>query len=392
MKTINFSDWYILKNRIPDKCFSYESGENYINVNLSGLKYTAVEFARKSSDILGSSMYKINFDKAVDNVTAKIIYAWIDESDKILVKGYADNDEIISSPINAAKLELAVLVCSFEKGSCSISNIKVEYQGEYKSKNVKLATIALDYSSQPLPVTKEYNLNSSLQKIDEVCINENPDLIVLTETFYTRKTMLPTKKCSLPENSEPIMLMREKAKKYKTFIAFSFNEYDNGEYFNTGFLIDRNGEIAGKYHKTHLTMAELEAEMTPGRDIKVFDTEIGRIAIPICWDLFFPGYAMQITKQKVDIICHPTAGYKDSRMSQRAKECGAYLIVSTVHDYDASAIYAPDGTRIADASEHNGYGVAEIDLNKPVYTYWQSYPANTDGTNIYRNESRWDLY
>ena len=186
--------------------------------------------------------------------------------------------------------------------------------------------------------------------------------------------------------------MKEKAKEYGTYIVFSFNETENGEYFNTAFILNREGKTEGKYHKTHLTMAELEAEMTPGKEIKVFDTEIGRIAVPICWDFFFPGYAMEITRQKVDIICHPTAGYKEERMCQRAKECGAYLVVSTVHGYESSAIYAPDGNRLADASGNNGYGVAEIDLNKPVYTYWQSYPADTDGTNIYRNESRWDLY
>lgn len=389
---VQFEDWQIKRERKPGEEFLWIPGEDSVRAELSGIRYTAVEFARISKSISGNSFYRISYEKEEKNLSVKVIYGWLDEKGENLARGYADDGQSIVSPEGAVFLELCVLFFSYEKGEGEVRNLKAEYLGEYEPKPVKLATVALDYFNQTIPVSREYNLNSTLEKIDELCKAESPDIIVLTETFYTRKTLLPVRECALEEDSEPIRLVRERAKKYNTYIAFSFHEVENGVYYNTAFLIDRKGEIAGKYHKSHLTMAELEAGMAPGSEIKVFDTDIGRIAIPVCWDLFFPGYAMEITKQKVDIICHPTAGFLDFRMCQRAKECGAYLIVSTVHDYSASAIYGPNGMRLTDASEHNGYGVVEVDMNKPVYTYWQSYPADTDGTNIYRNESRWDLY
>ena len=36
--------------------------------------------------------------------------------------------------------------------------------------------------------------------------------------------------------------------------------------------------------------------------------------------------------------------------------------------------------------------VATVDMNRPEYKYWQSYPSYTEAKNVYRKEARWDLY
>lgn len=391
-KILKFADWNFRNVFEDESLFSYETGEDFLNVVLNGKRYTVVKFFCKSLDVKGNHTYKIEYYKEVSGLDLKFIFGWYDKEDKLKIRGYAENGEIIVSPDDVTALEIVVLVRSHTKGDLKLSDIKVTEIGEYVPKMVKLATIALDYDGKPLPISLEYNLNTTLERIDALCINEKPDLVVLTETFYTRKSLLPIRQAALPEDSEPLNLVREKAKKYNTYIALSYAEKENGNYCNSGILIGRNGEIVGKCHKVHLTMAEYECGMVPGDEIKVFDTDIGRIAIAICWDLFFANYASEILHKKVDIVCHPTAGYTDTRVMQRAKDCGAYLVVSTVTKHENSVILDPEGRRLADASEHNGYGCVEVDINKPVYTYWQSYPADTDGKNIYYHESRWDLY
>ena len=63
-------------------------------------------------------------------------------------------------------------------------------------------------------------------------------------------------------------------------------EEENGLLYNSGILIDRKGEIVGKCHKCHLTMAEYEKGLTPGKEIKVFgDSHIEEIAEKFGYDL-----------------------------------------------------------------------------------------------------------
>lgn len=390
---LEFDNWKIHKDKEPGEFFTCKCGEDSLRIELTGKKYTAVELKRKIYGVVENSFYRISYKSECEGIKFMFVYGWYGADGTLQIRGYAENGERIVSPEGVTALEIAVLAFSDKSGYVSISDISVECLGEYTPKKVKLATISLDYHySMPLPISLEYNLNTSLERIDAVCINEKPDLVVLTETFYTRKSLLPIVNAARPEDSEPVRLVRERAKKYKTHIVFSFAEVEDGNYYNTGFLIGREGEIIGKMHKSHLTMAEYEAGMIAGDEIKVFDTDIGRIAIAICWDLFFPGLSAILMKNKVDIVCHPTAGYTETRVKQRAKDCGAYLVVSTVTEHRNSVILSPEGERLADASEHGGYGCAEVDLNKPIYTYWQSYPADTDGKNIYLNEARWDIY
>lgn len=389
---LEFDNWKIYKDKEPGEYFTYICGCDFARIELKGKKYTAVQLMRKAGGIKENSFYRISYASECEGINFRVIFGWFDGEGKLQVKGYAENGERIVSPEGAVALEIAVLAYSDKAGYVNVSEIRAEYVGPYAPRNVKLATVALEYNSLPLPVSPEYNLTNSLKRIDDVCTNESPDLVVLTETFYTRKSLIPTAQAALPEDSEPVRLIRERAKKYKTHIVFSFCEKENGNYYNTGFLIGRDGEIIGKMHKSHLTMSEYEVEMVPGDEIKVFETDIGRIAIAICWDLFFPGLAAMLMKKKVDIVCHPTAGFNETRVKQRAKDCGAFLVVSTVTKFENSVILNPEGERLADASQHDGYGCAVVDINKPIYTYWQSYGADTDGKNVYYHESRWDLY
>ncbi len=392
--TIQFGDWQSFKDYEPNDNLEYNICGETLKIILKGKKYLSVQFEKTAQDILPDTVYEVFYNLKLNNdkMWHRVMYGWYDEKGEVLVKGYVKDGGKIISPEGAVSLKISLNVHSYEYAECEFSELKIYKKEKYFPKFVKLSTIALKYPVYPEKKSKEDNLSETVEKIDELCVNEHPDLIVLTETFYTRKCQLPLKLACLPEDSEPLNIIREKAKQYNTYIVFSYHEVEDGIFYNTGFLIDRNGNIAGKYRKTHLTMSELEIGMAPGEEITVFDTDIGKIGIAICWDLFFPELVRKMQKMGVDIICNPTAGYRESRMIERARESGAYIITSTVTDFENSAVFAPSGEKICNASEHNGYGAVTVDINKPCYIYWQSYPALTSGKEIYPNEARWDLY
>jgi len=393
-KQIEFDNWKSFREYEQDGYWNFSEKEGDINISLTGGKFVCVQFEKSTYDVEWNSVYEISYDLDVTGEKAwvRVMYGWYDKDGNVLVKGYLSGKDKIVSPEETGFLKISVNIHSSLKAECNFSNFKIKCTGEYNPHNITLSTIALKYPVYPAKKDCRDNLKETLEKIDELCINEKPDLIVLTEAFYTIKCQIPFRKACMSEASEPVKLIREKAKKYNTHIVFSFLELEDGEYVNGGFLIGRQGEILGKCRKTHLTMSELENGMTPGEEIKVFDTDIGKIGIAICWDIFSPELVRKMQKLGVDIICNPTAGYRESRVIERARESGAYIITSTVTDFKDSAVFAPIGQKICDASEHNGYGAITVDMNKPQYIYWQSYPALTSGKEIFLNEARWELY
>jgi N-carbamoylputrescine amidase len=89
------------------------------------------------------------------------------------------------------------------------------------------------------------------------------------------------------------------------YIAGCVAEQDGERLFDTAVLVVPGGYI-GRYRKTHLWNTE-KLWFTPGDEgFSLFDTRIGRIALLVCWDIWFPETARIVTQMGADIICIPT--------------------------------------------------------------------------------------
>ena len=102
---------------------------------------------------------------------------------------------------------------------------------------------------------RDENVAKACEYIDEVA-GEAPDLIVLPE-FFNHEYVFQYRDyahidCAEPESGHTITAMREKAREHRTAIcATIFEEQGPGVYFDTAFFIGPDGEIIGKYRKTH---------------------------------------------------------------------------------------------------------------------------------------------
>lgn len=120
---------------------------------------------------------------------------------------------------------------------------------------------------------------------------------------------------SYEKNLERISAAIDKAAKngaeYGCYIMFTFHELDEkGLRHNTAVLTDRNGNIAGRYIKTHQALVEYEKGQVPGNAYPVFDTDFGKIGMLICWDAYFPEPAKAMVKQGAEILFVSTAGIR----------------------------------------------------------------------------------
>lgn len=108
-------------------------------------------------------------------------------------------------------------------------------------------------------------------------------------------------------------------------IAGCWEVFDNGAFANTVLIFGRNGEIAGKYHKTHAAVDHYEGDppwskppsgkdrawfirndpewiMEKGNDLPVFELDFGKVGVLTCYDGWFPETFQVLSLKGAEII------------------------------------------------------------------------------------------
>jgi predicted amidohydrolase len=88
-------------------------------------------------------------------------------------------------------------------------------------------------------------------------------------------------------------------------ISGSMPEIKNKRLYNVGYLCRRDGTV-DRYEKIHVTPDEEKVwGMQRGNQIKVFDTDCGKIGIMICYDVEFPELSRLLADDGMDILFVP---------------------------------------------------------------------------------------
>ena len=244
-------------------------------------------------------------------------------------------------------------------------------------------------------------LDVNLKKIEHFIkkfSDKKIDLVVLPEFFSTGNDYDNYAQIAVDENGgETIDFIKELSKKYNTnIVAGSVIEKSGINYYNTTFVINRNGETVEKYRKIHLFdyMGGNEREIfTPGEEIKTAKLDFGKIGIAISHDLRFPLQYKNLSKAGADIIVQPSSWvipneiYKEINSLKYAQEMWeainrtraydnqVYLVTSNQTKSagkDSSAlgtslIIAPTSEILANAKNDQCAVYAEIDIQLVKY-------------------------
>ena len=113
------------------------------------------------------------------------------------------------------------------------------------------------------------------------------------------------------EDGPAISRMREIAKGGDAVVVCPIFEKAGSEYYNTAFVIDADGEVAGRYRKVHVPDIPLWNEkyyFSPGDlGFPVIQTKYARIGVQLCWDVFFPEGFRALALKGAQVIVTPTA-------------------------------------------------------------------------------------
>lgn len=206
-------------------------------------------------------------------------------------------------------------------------------------------------------------------KAIEQSVPKDAGVILLPEGI----TVVGTTK-SYVEVAEPVpggpttKALGDVAKARNAYIVAGIYEREGNAVYNTAVLIDRKGEVAGKYRKVYLPREEMERGLTPGSHFPVFETDFGTVGVMICYDVFFAEPARALANQGASMILMPIWGGDESLAKARAIETGTFLVAS---GYDhPTYIMDPYGERLSHAREQGSAAVATIDLSKHYRWQW----------------------
>lgn len=168
------------------------------------------------------------------------------------------------------------------------------------------------------------------------------------------------------------------AGRYGMLIAGSLPEAAEEGIYNTLYLVDADGSVAGTYRKVHLfTGTGEERYFLAGDRSVVCDTSIGPIGLMICYDLRFPEICRVLALKGAQIVVIPAQWPKirvsrwDILAQARATENQLYVVGANRcgRDYDYqygghSIIVDPSGEVLVWAGDEPATGVAEISFER----------------------------
>ena len=240
--------------------------------------------------------------------------------------------------------------------------------------NVALAQISCK------PGDKERNL----KKIEEAARRANrkeADLLILPElslTGYVVRDQIYELAERIPgESSKRIERIAEKTDLHIVFGMPELCENTQATLHNTAVLVSPKG-IVGKYRKMYLpthSVFEEKRYFRPGYQPAVFSTNLGRIGLIICYDIFFPEVTRLARLEGAQLIVCISASpgvrrnFFEVLTTARAMENTAYLafvnlagIEDGLQFWGGSRLLAPNGRILCQAKyDEEDFAVHEVD-------------------------------
>jgi predicted amidohydrolase len=352
----------------------------------------------------GVSCWYRTRDVAAPEESVHVKLLWLGEDEKMVEKQFVPPISRegewtrvaarLAAPEGAVAARLELSVAWAEGGSVYFDDAWMGEVAPVKHRRVRLATVCYVPRESSGPdenrrLFAEQAAAAGEQGADICCLPEGITLIGTGKSAADVAEAVP---------GPTTEAMGEVARKHGMYVVVGLYEWEGETLYNTAVLIDREGNIAGKYRKTHLPEAEVTWGITPGDTYPAFETDFGRIGIQICYDNFFPEVARSLALNGAEIVFLPIWG--DGRDENRtwdvvararAIDNSVYFVASN-YSQKRSLIVDPWGQILADTAGEHGVVVQEVDLDERALQPWLSVGCNGEWERLWRNERRPSTY
>lgn len=245
--------------------------------------------------------------------------------------------------------------------------------------------IRIALAQQRILPDREVNLMKGTSLIKRA-IQVKANIVILPEVFNTGFYKQNLEKVEPLE--EELSLLLKLSEQREIMIVAGVAERDGDELYNSAVII-QNGEIVGKYRKTHLfPLTEERRLFKPGNKLEVFETNFGKLGILICYEIRFPELFRKLIKMGAEIIAIPAEFPKERiehwRVLLQARAIENQIFVAGVNCVEGDLNYGghsmlvdPMGSILVEASELQEVAMSDIRLSE-VYEVRESYPFLKD--------------
>ncbi|MFA7230050.1 MAG: carbon-nitrogen hydrolase family protein [Victivallaceae bacterium] len=203
--------------------------------------------------------------------------------------------------------------------------------------------------------------NCELQKV----LPDQPDLIIVPEACdrYSDMTMEEKQNYYQTRGNQVRDFFSAQAKANRCYIAYSAcHEMPDGTWRNSTQIIDRQGNIAGIYSKNHLVIEETtEGGILCGKDAQVIETDFGKLACVICFDLGFDELRLKYAAQQPDLIVFCSMYHGGLMEAYWAYSCRAHFAGAVCNL--PCEIISPDGRTLAKSTNYFNYVTNSVNLD-----------------------------
>jgi len=233
-----------------------------------------------------------------------------------------------------------------------------------------------------------------LLALAEECLRQDADLVFMPEAYQyinARKNLSPKQLSEIyaGEYKEKCAAL---ARKYSAYVVPWDYEVCGEKTYNTSYILDRSGNEAGRFRKVHPTYGEFNWGIESGNDFPVFDLDIGKVGIMICFDNYYAESARILSLKGAELILYPLYGDTikpgwDIKARARAVDNSVYVAPCNIHsciheDASYTGMINPYGEIICKVPE-GSVAVVKIEMGLQAATCFSGNPTKADDTKQY---------
>ena len=215
-------------------------------------------------------------------------------------------------------------------------------------------------------------LNEIVELVDEQGA-EGADIIAIPETCRGLN-----KTSREPIDGPTVTAMSRLARKHRTYIVCPIDRQHGDQHYNSAVLLDRSGKVVCIYDKMFPVWQQecVPYDMLPGKEVKVYDADFGRVGFAICFDVNWSPLWKRISDHGAELVIWPSA-YSAGRSLQAQAIAYNYYIVSSTWVPDCH-VFDLDGEKMI-YDTHNRDAKTNItrvtlDLDRCIFHQDINYP------------------
>ncbi len=177
------------------------------------------------------------------------------------------------------------------------------------AKKVKIATLGpsrLTTGGEQSPEALVKKAMAHWQSQFDLVLPDRPDLVVVPEACdeYEDMAQAQLRGYLACRGTQVLDLFARVAKQHRCYVVYSsYIAMPDGSLRNASLVLNRSGELAGRYHKNHVVVEERTRLGTLyGREAAIIECDFGRIACAICFDLNFDRLRLHHAAARPDLI------------------------------------------------------------------------------------------